>query len=100
MNQFLEKVADDTVEVLVKLHEEAKQNRGNIEEYVKRGRTVSMILNKLEQDFSTKFMLYVFCKAQNRLGEALSPISDQLLNRLLDHGFTMNNLKVVVSVKK
>jgi len=36
MNQFLEKVANDTVEVLVKLHEEAKQNRGDIEEYVKK----------------------------------------------------------------
>jgi len=59
-----------------------------------------MILNKLEQDFSTKFMLYVFCKTKNRLGEALSPITDQLLNRLLDHGFTVNNLKVVVSVRK
>ena len=97
MNQVLEKVANDTVEVLVKLHMEAKQNKDTIEESVLIGQRICMILNRLEHDFSLDFMIYVFCKTQDKLGESLSPINVPLLKKLLDNGFKVNELKVVVS---
>ena len=98
--QFLEKVERTAVNVLARLHQDAKDNKDDLEEYVRIGEAVCKILNKLEQDFYLEFMLYVFCKTKDRLGESLGPINAPLLKKLLDNGFTVKELNVVVSKKK
>jgi hypothetical protein len=94
-------IMENVSAALIRLHREAKEHKGrDVVEFAKRGMAITAVLNQLERDFGVSFMLYVFCKTNEKLGETLGPLRGEFLNKLTDNGFAFKNIEVVATSSK
>ena len=102
----MERMPDEFLEtciiVLMRYHNEAKDliKLDDKKEYYRRGLGIKTLLNKIEHDFNTKEMLRVYVRTCQRLNETLNPLDIEIIHKLMENGFKINNVKSVLHYKK
>lgn len=98
--EVTQQITDNIVETLLKLHNESIIPNISAEEFGKRGNAISFLLNKIENDFGIKYMLYIFNITSKKLGHTLSPVDTTIIKKLLENGYEIKNVKKGVTYKK
>ena len=88
------------IDVLIRLANEASQIDELDVEHGRRANAIKYILDKVCNDFGEKYMLYVFKKASDELGNTIGPLDYTILNKLVSLGCKVTNVKSIVSCKR
>ena len=102
MEQMPDEFIETCIIVLMRYHNEAKDYKmlDDKKEYCRRGLGIKTLLNKIEHDFNTKEMLRVYVRTCQRLNETLNPLDIEIIHKLMENGFKINNVKSVLHYKK
>jgi hypothetical protein len=95
-------ITKNIIEVLIRLHNEAKEQKmiDNKYEYVRRSYAIAKILNMVENDFDLHYMLHIFKLTCDKLGDTLGPLSLSIIQKLIKNGFEIEKVKSVLQYKK
>ena len=88
------------IDVLKRLTNEAAQIDKLDVEYARRANAIIYILDKVCNDFGEKYMVYVFKKASDELGNTIGPLDYTILKKLVRLGCKVTNVKSIVSCKR
>ena len=99
MSNMPELFIENCVNALTRLYNEGLEMKtlNDANEYAKRGNAIAFILNKIENDFSTDDMVYVYIKTSKKLGKSLNPISIEILKKLENSGCCLKKVQSVVT---
>ena len=79
---MMNKIVENTVDVLINLDTESNQPNITAEEYDKLGTEIAKILNKFEEDFGIESMLNLFAFTSKKLGHTLGPLKQSIMDKL------------------
>lgn len=95
-----QQITDNIINALVRLDNDAKQPNTSAEMFGKCGRAILTLLNKVESDFGTGYMINVFINTNKQLGHTLGPLDSSIIKKLLSYGFKIDNIKKVCEYEK
>ena len=90
----------NAISVLLRLDSEANQPNITANELGNVGRRITCLLRKFEEDFGTRFMINAFKKANEQAGHTIGPLEDTFVFKLMEMGFTIENVRRVVKFKR
>lgn len=85
-------IVQNMINVLKKIDKESKQKKDDVQEFNKCGLAIKKILDKIEIDFGTQFMIKIFYITCQELGHTLGPLDSSILQKLIKNGFVIKNI--------
>ena len=92
--------ADIIVSVLVHIDRESNVPGVSEEEFAKCGLRLTRVLNKVEQESGTQFMMSMFIAASKRAGHTIGPLDSRFIQKLVKNGCIIKNVRRVLTCER
>ena len=79
---------------LIRHDSKAKDPKVSMVDYVKHANVISCLLETVEKDFDTDYMIKIYRTASQRVGQSIGPIKLKLLQTFIKKGMYSKNYKV------
>ena len=73
------------ISVLMRDNFGAKRNNISMEEYIKHENSLSNLLEAVEKDFDTHYMMSIYSEASRRAGCCIGPLNHKVLQKLVNN---------------
>ena len=91
---------DELISVLIRHDFESKDPNISMEDFYKHSRGICDILEALEKDYNTNYMLRIYFLASNRAGHSIGPLTLKIVHTLIKNGCKVNKITKILECKK
>ena len=88
------------ISVLMHHNSRAKYHNISMEEYVKHANSISNLLEAVEKDYNTHYMMNIYREASRRAGCCIGPLNHKVLQKFVNNGCKPKVSKCLKYTKK
>ena len=91
---------EDLISVLMRHNSGAKHHNISMEEYAKHANSISNLLEAVEKDYNTHYMMNIYREASRRAGCCIGPLNRKVLQKFVNNGCKPKVSKCLKYTKK